>query len=238
MRKVLMMLMVMAGCDVAVEPGPAPQPLPARAQSSGPTLSTSAAISAFSAASRQVEPVAESLCAQRTRGMNCDFQIRLDRDPKLPPNAYQSLDKQGRPTITFTHAMMSSFRNTDEIAFVMSHEAAHHIRGHLQRGARDATVGALVLAGVAAAAGASTSTILDAQQLGAVVGSRSYSKNYELEADELGTIITARSGYRPRKGVEYFYRLPDPGDRFLGSHPPNSDRITVVQRTIQANGLN
>ena len=238
MRKFLMVLTVVAGCDVAVDPVSPPQSQAVPVTNTGPTMSSSAAISAFSTVARRVEPVAERLCTQQTSGGNCDFQIKLDRDPKLPPNAYQSLDKQGRPVITFTGAIMSSFGNVDEIAFVMSHEAAHHIRGHLQRGARDATIGALVLAGVAAAAGASANTILDAQQLGAAVGSRSYSKNYELEADQLGTLITAKAGYSPRKGVEYFYRLPDPGDRFLGSHPPNGDRIAIVQQTIQTNDLN
>ena len=36
------------------------------------------------------------------------------------------------------------------------------------------------------------------------------------------------AGYDPRIGALYFARIPDPGDRFLGTHPPNADRQRVV----------
>ncbi len=72
-------------------------------------------------------------------------------------------------------------------------------------------------------------------EVGAVVGSRAYSKEYELEADRLGTIITHLAGYDPLAGVEYFSRIPDPGNQFLGTHPPNRQRIELVKKT--ANGL-
>ncbi|HAB36898.1 MAG TPA: peptidase M48, partial [Rhodobacteraceae bacterium] len=29
----------------------------------------------------------------------------------------------------------------------------------------------------------------------------------------------------------FFNRIPDPGNRFLGTHPPNSQRIATVERT-------
>lgn len=237
MRRALILVLALAGCDVATSPvGPTVQPV--RPVSSGPALSAGAAAVAFDQVSRVMEPVAERSCRQYTEGASCDFQIRLNPDPKAPPNAYQSLDKQGRPVITFTKAILPTFRNRDEIAFVMGHEAAHHIRGHLQRQQRDTLVGAVLLGGIAAAVGVDASGVQQAQRVGASVGARSYSKAYELEADELGTLITARAGYSPRKGVEYFYRLPDPGDRFLGTHPPNNDRINVVQATISRHGLN
>ena len=63
------------------------------------------------------------------------------------------------------------------------------------------------------------------------VGARSYSKNFELEADALGTIITARAGYDPLRGAEFFARIPDPGDKFLGTHPPNASGLDTVRRT-------
>ena len=67
--------------------------------------------------------------------------------------------------------------------------------------------------------------------MGAVVGVRTYSKDFELEADRLGTIITARAGYDPVLGSAFFNRIPDPGDRFLGTHPANADRVRIVRET-------
>jgi len=73
--------------------------------------------------------------------------------------------------------------------------------------------------------------VRSAQELGAAVGARTYSKEFELEADRLGTIITKRAGYDPLRGAEFFTRIPDPGNRFLGTHPPNAQRIQTVRET-------
>ena len=79
--------------------------------------------------------------------------------------------------------------------------------------------------------GGGAEAVRSAQQLGAQVGARSYSKDFELEADALGTIITKRAGYDPLRGAKFFTRIPDPGDKFLGTHPPNASRIEVVRKT-------
>lgn len=191
----------------------------------------------FSEVVNRVEPVAEQICRTETQGLNCDFLIGVDPDPNAPPNAYQSLTRAGRPVITFTRAMLGQIANADELAFVMAHEAAHHIEGHLARQQQNAVAGSVLLAGLATIAGGNAADISNAQDLGAIVGARSYSKEFELEADRLGTLITARAGYRPSLGVEFFYRLPDPGDRFLGTHPANPERVRVVRDTISRYGL-
>lgn len=178
-----------------------------------------------------LEPVAESECRARTRNVNCDFNIVVDDRPGQPANAYQTLDRQGRPIIVFTLALIADTRNEDELAFVMGHEAAHHIAGHIPRQQRNAVAGAVIFAGLATLSGGDTNTVRSAQELGAQVGARSYSKDFELEADALGTIITKKAGYNPVRGAEFFTRIPDPGDRFLGTHPPNAARIDVVRRT-------
>jgi predicted Zn-dependent protease len=68
--------------------------------------------------------------------------------------------------------------------------------------------------------------------LGASVGSRQYSKEYELEADALGAEIAFAAGYDPLRGAAYFDRIPDPGDRFLGTHPANARRKEVVRAVV------
>ena len=61
---------------------------------------------------------------------------------------------------------------------------------------------------------------------------------FELEADELGTVIAVRAGYNPLIGAGFFTKIPDPGDKFLGTHPPNGDRLAVVRRTAAQLGFN
>lgn len=201
-------------------------------------LSAQQAQAAFSTVKARVEPVAEQTCRAQTSGMNCNFAIGIDPDPQAPPNAYQSLSRNGQPVITFTRAMLVEIANQDELAFVMAHEAAHHIEGHLARQQQNAVAGSVLLAGLASLAGGSAADISNAQDLGAIVGARSYSKEFELEADRLGTLITHKAGYSPSVGVKFFDRLPDPGDRFLGTHPANPDRVRIVQETITRYGLN
>lgn len=181
---------------------------------------------------QDVEPVAERECRRRAPAANCDFRIVVDDRTGQPPNAFQTVDQQGRPIIAFTLSLIGEARNRDELAFVMSHEAAHHILGHLLRQARNANAGAEVFGQLAGALGATTEAdIRTAQQIGAAVGARSYSKDFELEADELGTIITHNAGYDPLRGADFFFRIPDPGDRFLGTHPPNAARVQIVRQT-------
>jgi Zn-dependent protease with chaperone function len=187
----------------------------------------------FLAVVQTVEPVAENECRARTTGVNCDFNIVIDERPGQAANAYQTVDRSGRPIVAFTLSMIDDARNADEIAFVMSHEAAHHIRGHLQR-QRDNEVASAILAGsLAALVGGNSEVVRSAQQTGAIVGARAYSKIFELEADELGTIIAARAGYDPLRGALFFDRIPDPGDAFLGTHPPNAQRQEVVRETAR-----
>ena len=187
---------------------------------------------AFISVVRTMEPVAERECRNRTQGINCDYLIVVDDRPNQPPNAFQTRDETGRPIIAFTIGLIAEARNRDEIAFVMGHEAAHHILGHLDRQQQNAAAGAVIFAGLASLTGGAGADLQSAQQLGAFVGSRSFSKEFELEADQLGTIITYRSGYDVLRGAEFFNRIPDPGNRFLGTHPPNAQRAAIVRTTL------
>lgn len=222
----------LVACDeVATVPQTAPAVVPA--QSAAPANRAQM----FAQVQARVEPVAERLCRSRGIGRNCDFLIRVDPRRNQPANAYQSEDENGRPVITFTQKMLTRVANEDELAFVMSHEAAHHISNHLTRQRQNAAAGAAVFAGLASLTGGSAADVTNAQRIGAAVGARTYSKDFELEADELGTIITARSGFDPLRGALFFSRIPDPGDQFLGTHPPNGDRIKAVRRTARSLGL-
>ena len=185
---------------------------------------------AFAEVKRTVEPVAERECRARTSGTNCNFNIVVDTRPGQPPNAFQTLDRSGRPIIAFTASLIEDARNKDELAFVMGHEAAHHIQGHIARTQQNAVAGAVIAGSLAVLLGGSGEAIDAAQRSGAQIGARSYSKEFELEADALGTVIAARAGFNPVRGAQFFNRIPDPGNRFLGTHPANADRLATVQR--------
>jgi predicted Zn-dependent protease len=219
---------LVAACDVTVSNNPgqdAPRPeQPQRVQPS------EAAARSFIEVVQSVEPVAESECRARTSNVNCDFRIVVDDRAGQPPNAFQTLDKSGRPIVVFTIGLIEDARNRDELAFVLGHEAAHHIAGHIERQQQNAVAGAVIAGSLAVLLGGNADAVEVAQQRGAQVGARTYSKDFELEADALGTVIAKRAGYDPVRGAEFFARIPDPGNRFLGTHPPNSQRIETVKR--------
>ncbi len=224
----LFILVSLAACEPVTMSGPVVQTVP-----QSQTTNTTAAQSArsFVQVVRTIEPVAERECRTRTSGINCDFNIVVDDRAGQPANAYQTEDRAGRPVIAFTLALIGDARNADELAFILGHEAAHHIEGHIARQQQNAVAGAVIFAGLATLSGGDATAVESAQRLGAQVGARTYSKDFELEADALGTVITARAGYNPLRGAEFFARIPDPGDKFLGTHPPNASRLDTVRRT-------
>lgn len=179
-------------------------------------------------------PVAVSECESRSRrGTNCDFRIVVDDRPGMPANAFQMRDETGRPVIGITLALIADVADADELAFIISHEVAHHILGHLDQQSRNATIGAAALGQLAHVLGATDpARVRQLQELGAEVGARTYSQEFELEADRLGTVIAYRAGFDPLRGVAFFDRIPDPGNRFLGTHPPNRARVTAVRQTM------
>lgn len=230
---VLVLILSLAGCAVPAPPpttAPAPQPSAAPRPDGLPTPEQAA--ENFVQVVSRVEPVAERICETRSPQINCDFQIFVDGRPGLGANAFQTVDRRGRPIIAFTIGLIASAKNQDELAFILGHEAAHHIQGHLPRQQASAVRGAILAGAQAEAEGATRREVREAQDIGAEIGARVFSKEFELEADRLGTVIAFRSGYDPLRGAAYFSRIPDPGDRFLGTHPPNAERVALVRRTV------
>ena len=224
----------LAGCVQPVDytPPAAPLPVPTAQPISDAPLAPNQAARNFLTVVQRVEPVAEAYCRQMAQVPNCDFRIVIDDRPGQPVNAFQTVDGQGRPILAFSLALIAEARNADELAFVMGHEAAHHIRGHIPKAKQSAVTGAILAGMIAAASGVGQAGVEQAQQIGAGVGARGYSKDFELEADALGTEIAFDAGYDPQQGAAFFDRLPDPGDQFLGTHPPNAQRKATVSRVM------
>lgn len=192
-----------------------------------------AAARTFVQVMRRMEPAVREECLlRRTRPISCDFAFVVDDRPGMEPNAFQTVDRNGRPIVGFTLSLIAQTRNADEIAFVVGHEAAHHILNHLDRRSGAATAAAVVLGSIASAYGGDPSAVERAQQLGASVGSRYYSREWELEADYLGSIIALNAGFNPLNGARLFERIPDPGNHVLGTHPSRAQRLGQVARAV------
>lgn len=229
---ILLLSFAAAGCSIAPLPpsaGTKVQPVEAVSVE----IDARRAVNDFIVVARAIGPVAEDLCRARAMSRSCDFRIVVDDAPGAPPNAFQTVDEAGNPVIAFTVSLLVSTQNQDELAFIMAHEAAHHILNHLGQQRRYATIGAVIFGRLAEPAGAEAQRT--AQEIGATLGARTYSKDFELQADALGTQITLRGGFDPLRGAAFFARIPDPGNRFLGTHPGNAERLATVQRV--AGGL-
>lgn len=229
-------LLALAGCAPVTVTSPEipastiPEPAPALVNDGTPE----SAAKTFVAVMRRMEPAVERECLQRrTQPINCDFQFVVDDRTGLEPNAFQTVDETGRPIIGLTLSLIAATRNGDEIAFVVGHEASHHVLNHLDRKSDAAAAGAVILGRIASVYGGDASAIETAQQIGASVGSRYYSRDWELQADYLGAIMTLHAGFDPINGARFFDRIPDPGDHILGTHPSRAARQAQVLRAVE-----
>lgn len=221
------------------------------------------AVEWFRSASLRIEPVAEKLCRAELKtasSLYCDFKISLLTGERLAPNAYQTRADNDQPLIFVTTSFLDDIRNEDEIAFVLGHEAGHHIAEHINK-KRDQQVAGAIAMGVLAAVivGAANAyggyqtpyqqaqdrqLVLNAATVGGVLGGQSYSQTYELEADMIGALIADQAGYDPEKGARVFARLGQPHREgqvpvldgqaaFWSTHPKSPERIAMVMQTRQ-----
>ncbi len=223
-----LVLLALSACATPVIVATPAPPSPAPAARPAPSVAARNFIEVVD----RVMPVARAACRERTRNVRCDYAIVVDDRRGVEPNAFQTLAPDGQPVVGFTLPLILLARNSDELAFILSHEAAHHIAGHIARGRDNARSNAVLAGALVALNGGDPVAIRRAQEFGAFYGARRYAKAFELEADALGALLAARAGYDPRRGVLFFQDAPDPGNRFLGTHPPNADRIDTVRRVL------
>lgn len=212
-----------------------PQPAPQRPQPAARTELSSDRRADFRGAAARIESTAQAMCREASpgaAGRRCDFEYRLVDDPRLGPNAFQTLDRDGRPVVAMTTQLVAATANGDEIAFILGHESAHHIADHIARTQSQAMTGALVLGALATLGNAPDDVVSDMMDLGAALGGRAYSQSYELEADRLGAYIAARAGYDPGRGALVFARpVLASGGGLLSTHPASAQRQTAAAAT-------
>ncbi|MGV6812735.1 MAG: M48 family metalloprotease [Brevirhabdus sp.] len=228
-------LSLLAGCMATGEINQIEAPVDPKskpAKSAPATRSASrSAMQAYAVTATRILPVAQSACRKR-RGLKCNFRFGVDERASMPSNAFQTVDDADRPLIIFTSKLLDSVRNQDELAFIIAHEAAHHILGHLETRNESALLKGMSAKVGAVAGGKNEKAVEAAWKRGVRDGILVYSKQFEIEADVLGAIITENAGYDALTGALYFNRIPDPGNRIYATHPRNADRLRAVRAAV------
>lgn len=230
MKKILFLLpFLLAACVETTEPNEAPKQEDKEEIKSVIPEKPVAPYGRFAEVVANVRPVGERICRGVLVWKSCNFAIMIDPERTKSKNAHQTETQFGRPAIIFTQGLINSARNEHELALVLAHEMAHHIHQHLEQQAETTYAGALLVGGLATLQGATGKEAEEAIELGAKIGSRTFSKKYELEADKTGTAIAELAGYDATIGLRLFTQIPDPGNKYLGSHPPHRDRIRTIR---------
>ncbi len=125
----------------------------------------------------------------------------------------------------------------DELSAVVGHEIAHALREHSRERVSRAYAQQLALAGAAAVAGVSQSTLDLANMVGTVTFQLPHSREQEAEADRIGLELMARAGYDPRAAVNVWKKMGSVQEsggppEFLSTHPSGSSRIQDLEGAL------
>jgi len=123
-----------------------------------------------------------------------------------------------------------------ELATVIGHEVAHALREHTRERVSRAYAQQLVLAGAAAATGASEGATNVANMVGQVTFQLPFSRDQESEADEIGLELMARAGYDPHAALTLWKKMSAAEQtgtpQFLSTHPAPKDRIKDIEKIL------
>lgn len=188
----------------------------------------------FERVRRRIAPATARVCAQQGGARSCTFRFRLDPRSDIAAGALVTQTKDGAALIVATGALLQETRNADELAFVLSHMAGHHIEGHKRGGDELAIAQALLSGAQGAISGNVRSLVNSAIRINSASEALKFSRGEEIAADALATRIVSLAGYDPLKGVAFFDRAPAPARAFLGIHRPDAGRVDAVRRVSGA----
>ncbi len=179
----------------------------------------------------KVSAAAVPICSRLgIEGRSCVYEIELAK-PYSPLNAMADGKK-----IIVTPAMMRFAKDDAELAYVLGHEYAHNMMGHVSMMRKNVTIGSVVgtlLDVVAGTQGVSTGGVLS--EAGAHAGVLVHSTQMEAEADYIGLYITHHAGYALDKAPAFWRRMSnrDPEGIFMSTtHPSNPERFVMLKKTI------
>jgi hypothetical protein len=163
----------------------------------------------------------------------CGYPVTIEKKSEL--NAFAT-----GSSLTIYTGMLELASNDDELAYVLSHELAHNVLGHVDRKKTNATVGALVGAlidiGLLVGTGANTQGALS--QTGANIGVRAYSQEFEREADYMSLYFMVKAGFDATKAPDMQRKFgaarPDTTQISYGStHPSTPERAANLELAMQ-----
>lgn len=171
-----------------------------------------------------------ALCADmQIPESQCSYSFVLLKEG--PINAFADGSK-----IYISPAMMDIANDDYELAWVLSHEYAHNVMGHVASLQQNI--------GLGATAGALAEILLNKynidaggklSDLGAQVAQMRYTKPFEQEADYVGLYILERAGYSLEKAANFWREqsLVHPDAVYISTtHPSNPERFVAMGQSI------
>jgi len=167
----------------------------------------------------------------RADAANWKWQFNVQTTDEL--NAYCM---PGGRIMVYTGLMQKLDLSDAELATVLGHEVAHALREHTRERVSRAYAQQLVLAGAAAATGASEGATNIANMVGQVTFQLPFSREQESEADQIGLELMARAGYDPRAALTLWKKMSAAEQsgtpKFLSTHPEPKERTKDIEKNL------
>jgi len=124
----------------------------------------------------------------------------------------------------------------DEVAFVLGHEMAHVIRGHVM----ERMISNSAIAAASRAAAIRSALTASLRKFGIKLLQSAYSQSQELEADMLAVRLLTTAGYDPHGSIRFLSRMAKSTDKpalgdYFNSHPQCEVRIEKISRFLEEN---
>jgi predicted Zn-dependent protease len=183
----------------------------------------------------QVRRVTDRLIPQvgafRQDALQWDWKINVESSKEL--NAYCM---PGGKIMVYSGLIDKLQLSDAELAAVLGHEMSHALREHSREQISRAYAQQIALAGAAAVAGVSGTTLDLANQIATVTFQLPHSREQEAEADVMGLELMARAGYDPHAAIALWKKMGQASSgsppEFLSTHPSGSSRIEDLQKNI------
>ncbi|WP_240504391.1 M48 family metalloprotease [Tsuneonella mangrovi] len=174
-----------------------------------------------------------------------NVSVVLVGDPSI--NAFVA----GGQTVYINSGLIGAADNANEVQGVIAHELGHITGGHViaaSQGSKEATgvtILSLVLAGLAAAAGAGDAAmgVAMAGQRAALGKYLAFTRGQESAADAAGATFLSKAGISGKGSIAFFKKLqnmqfrygysPKPDDEFISTHPLTGDRIANLEQVYK-----